>query len=224
MNSLEIALIIMGTVVIIISCLLVDKSKKTTVQTGRSSDSSPDKLLSVEDKKQLKIKVNELISEVSEDVVGKTEDTLSKISNENIIVVNEFSEQLLEKINRNHEEVIFLYNMLNDKEKELKTTVREIDAYNRKAHEILESNVITEDKIPAEEIYNLSSREYAADLLQELQFEDLDKNSSESRNENSNDEILSLYSQGKSVVEISKALDLGQGEVKLVIDLFNKKN
>ena len=35
-----------------------------------------------------------------------------------------------------------------------------------------------------------------------------------------NDKILELYNKGKSVVEISKILGLGQGEVKLVIDLF----
>ena len=37
---------------------------------------------------------------------------------------------------------------------------------------------------------------------------------------NRNKEILSLYKKGNSVLEISKALDMGQGEVKLVIDLF----
>jgi DNA-binding NarL/FixJ family response regulator len=40
---------------------------------------------------------------------------------------------------------------------------------------------------------------------------------------NNNQQILELYSQGKSVLEISKLLDLGQGEVKLVIDLFKGK-
>jgi hypothetical protein len=42
-------------------------------------------------------------------------------------------------------------------------------------------------------------------------------------NTNNNTQILALYSQGRSVMEISKLLDLGQGEVKLVIDLFKGK-
>ena len=37
---------------------------------------------------------------------------------------------------------------------------------------------------------------------------------------NKNDEILALHRQGKSVLEISKELSVGQGEVKLVIDLY----
>lgn len=37
---------------------------------------------------------------------------------------------------------------------------------------------------------------------------------------NQNEKILKLSEEGKSVLEISKELGLGQGEVKLVIDLF----
>ena len=38
--------------------------------------------------------------------------------------------------------------------------------------------------------------------------------------ENNTKEILALHRKGKSVVEISKALGLGQGEVRLVVDLY----
>ena len=38
--------------------------------------------------------------------------------------------------------------------------------------------------------------------------------------DNNNDKILELYRQGKSAVEIAKELELGMGEVTLVIDLF----
>ena len=41
--------------------------------------------------------------------------------------------------------------------------------------------------------------------------------------ENHNDEILSLYKKGRSILEISKMLSLGQGEVKFVIDLYNAR-
>ena len=37
---------------------------------------------------------------------------------------------------------------------------------------------------------------------------------------NQNEQILKLYEAGKSILEISRELGLGQGEVKLVIDLF----
>jgi len=35
-----------------------------------------------------------------------------------------------------------------------------------------------------------------------------------------NDRILKLYSEGNSILDISKKLNLGQGEVSLVINLY----
>jgi DNA-binding NarL/FixJ family response regulator len=40
---------------------------------------------------------------------------------------------------------------------------------------------------------------------------------------NHNQKILEMYSQGFSVIDISRTLELGQGEVKLVIDLYKDK-
>ena len=39
-------------------------------------------------------------------------------------------------------------------------------------------------------------------------------------NENKKEAVLSLYNDGRSVVEIAKTLGIGVGEVKLVLDLF----
>ena len=37
---------------------------------------------------------------------------------------------------------------------------------------------------------------------------------------NHNNLILEEYKKGKSIIEISKSLGIGQGEVKLVVDLY----
>ena len=37
-----------------------------------------------------------------------------------------------------------------------------------------------------------------------------------------NDKILKLKEEGKSVLEISKTLGMGQGEVQLILGLFGK--
>jgi hypothetical protein len=180
--------------------------------------------------------MNELLSEVSEETIVRTDDTLSKLSNEKIMAVSELSEQILEKINRNHEEVVFLYNMLNDKQKELKSAVKEIDSSKKKVQEIMESkadnnklqaakNVKSDSatKAPAQAVNQTPPIEKQVKLAnQQVEFaqELLTLNS---MNSNNNSQILALYSQGRSVMEISKLLDLGQGEVKLVIDLFKGK-
>ena len=43
----------------------------------------------------------------------------------------------------------------------------------------------------------------------------------EINNTNHNDEIIELYKKGRSILEISKMLSIGQGEVKFVIDMYN---
>jgi hypothetical protein len=231
MNSLEIALIIIGIIIIFISCILVDKSQKgTNIKTDRTFPVEDS--ITQEDKEQMKNRIEELFEQVSEEVIIQTDDSLSKISNEKIIAVNEFSDQILEKINRNHEEVIFLYNMLNDKEKELKSAVKEIDTSKKKVQDILESKAKT-DKVtkasgeakavtPAKNVTQAEKLEKpvktptAATPLQDI-------STVNTIGSNNNSHILTLYSQGKSVMEISKLLDLGQGEVKLVIELFRGK-
>lgn len=234
MSPLEIALIIIGVIVIIISCIVVDKQTNEQKQMiGKSLSSFEDKI-SDEDKRQLLDKMKEYLTEVREDTMIRTDDALSKISNEKIMAVNEFSDQIMEKIKRNHEEVVFLYNMLNDKEKELKATVREIDSSKKKVQDILNSKA-ENDKLQA--VKN-SKTQAAVKALSQAKTDPMEKQDqlisrpSEASAEistvsglssNNNNQILSLYSQGRSVVEISKLLGLGQGEVRLVIDLFKGK-
>lgn len=229
MSPLEIVLIIIGIIIIIISCVLVDKSQKASTQTV-IQPFSVENSLTEEDKKKLSQKVGDLLDEISEEAVVRTDDVLSKLSNEKIIAVSEFSEQILEKINRNHEEVVFLYNMLNDKEKELKAAVKEIDSSKKKVQDIMEAKANAEkaqaakaakpqvpDRIPSQPVKADKPVKSAAPQTdqQEVVINSLSSNN--------NTQILALYSQGKSVVEISKLLGLGQGEVKLVIDLFKGK-
>jgi DNA-binding NarL/FixJ family response regulator len=122
--------------------------------------------------------------------------------------------------------------MLNEKEKELKVAVREIDLSKKTIQEIMENKNGTvkepEIKMPASQASALSSAYKDMDTKTskpeqqyvEAASEIIAFNSFSSIN---NSEILSLYNQGKSVIEISKLLGLGQGEVKLVIDLFKGK-
>jgi len=221
MDLLEIILLIIGIAIIIISCLIVGKQKengKPSLQT----DLSLEGIYSEEDIKKIKEQITELLTNASEEIVNSADDQLSRISNEKIMAVSEYSDQVLEKINRNHEEVVFLYNMLNDKEKDLKATVKEIDQVLKKSKEIIHSEeeapIITNPKSSSqfEQKPSISSVDPATSSS-------VDPDTSERALTNNNEQILALYSEGKSIVEISKLLDLGQGEVKLVIDLFCDK-
>ena len=198
MELLEIILILVGIVIIIISCRFVDKNDQKKMQIP-IENLTLDKIFSDEEMKHLKDQIKELLIKSSEDTINLTEDSLSRLSNEKIMAVSEFSDQILEKISRNHEEVVFLYNMLNDKQKELKETVKEIDTVQRKIKQTKQQSDIQPSKTS------------------------IKTDTTKSKSENNNEKILSLYSEGKSIIEISKLLNLGQGEVKLVVELFHDK-
>ncbi|MDF2472639.1 MAG: hypothetical protein K0R21_421 [Anaerocolumna sp.] len=208
MTPLEIVLILIGVGIIIISGFLIDKSGNKNTLTSENLNNSTVDL----DTEEIKSKINTIITEVTEEKVTNTEDELSKISNEKIIAVNDYSNQVLDKIARNHEEVVFLYNMLNEKQNEVKELLYQMDntktdMYEKKVESLPKSNKVpvdTNDRI--HENWNLENKTV--------------NNDSDSTAENNNKVILDLYKQGKSILEISKMLEIGQGEVKLVIDLF----
>ena len=226
MSPVEIVLIIIGIILIAISCIVVDKSQKNVKFANQKI--TVDELLSSDDLEKWKEKLKETFVERSEETIVQTEDELSKISNEKIMAINEFSDQILEKIEHNHEEVVFLYHMLGDKEKELKAVVNEINSSKKKIQEKVErkkeiSTITTRAITPASDNPVLKQNNKKSDKNNKLSNESTEMPEINSLSTNNNKQILSLYSQGKSVVEISKLLDLGQGEVKLVIDLFKGK-
>ena len=52
---------------------------------------------------------------------------MDRLTNEKMMAVNEYSDTVLSEINKNHQEVVFLYDMLNDKHENLKNTVTEVE-------------------------------------------------------------------------------------------------
>lgn len=222
MNLLEITMLIIGALIILFSCIYVGKN---SYEKNTNED-----LYNQDNLATIKERQNDILSSISEEVILKTEDYLSKLSNEKIMAVSEFSDQIIEKINRNHEEVVFLYNMLSNKEKELKEVIKVFDESQKRAKELLVSkqldDVQEETTVKSKSIdgqansLKTQTEEYSHDLAVEPAK---DLNNTDQSVSINNAEILKLSSQGKSIMEISKQLGIGQGEVKLVIDLFKNK-
>lgn len=59
----------------------------------------------------------DILDEQIENVKEQTEISLDKLSNQKMLEMNEYSDTILQEINRNHNEVMFLYDMLNEKKK-----------------------------------------------------------------------------------------------------------
>ena len=95
--------------------------------------------------------------------------------------------------------------MLNDKEKDLKALVREIDMSKSQAAKLGDE---TSNKV--ENVFDKQELKTDKSKLEDDKKEKI----------NNNKQILNLYSQGKSIDDIAKELGIGHGEVRLVINLF----
>jgi len=125
MGALEICLIVVGIAAIAISYFISEKAADEKMQKA------VEKLVLSEETKQSLMKqtrasVEETLNGMSEEIAEKAEIQLEKLSNEKIMAVHEYSDTVLEEIGKNHQEVMFLYSMLDDKDKEVKNTVKEV--------------------------------------------------------------------------------------------------
>ena len=135
MSPVEIIFVLLGIGILVASCFVGSKEEKTDTAMLLQ-----DQALELQ-KEEIKKYAEQILEEKSEETVIKTDDYLSKISNEKIMSVNDFSTQIIEKIDANHKEVVFLYDMLNQKEDEIKQTVKQFDQEKQELQEVIE-NVI----------------------------------------------------------------------------------
>ena len=228
---------------------------------------------------------SEKLSAISEDKLGGFADKMSEIANDKMLAINDMSGQLMEKIEQNHKEVIFLYDMLNEKSDYLKDFSAKIDGLRheleREEERIKALNNDLDDKMikvkevrqtviakpvapvevkqeksrrvptgieqakaaikPAEvpaqaknlvkmkkevedipsdinDIFDTDER----DIFKDAEVPEIDLSPEITEELSTNDKILKMHSEGKSVMEISKELGMGQGEVQLILGLYGK--
>lgn len=134
MSGIEIALLIVGAVIFVLSFLIPVKKDEADGDLKAIVSEEVHSRMETE-VEQLRKHVDSVVDEAVEYAQEKTERSLERISNEKIMAVNEYSDTVLDEINKNHKEVMFLYDMLNDKQKELKETVNEVNQVAKAAEE-----------------------------------------------------------------------------------------
>ena len=91
---------------------------------------------------------------LDEHIASKTDETkrnLEKETNSKILAINEYSDTVLDSINKSHNEIMFLYSMLNDKHEELTRLSGNIEKITAQAKKTFES-------VEASKINNLSNK------------------------------------------------------------------
>lgn len=125
MTILEIILLAAGALLIAASFFFPEKAETSSTDNISSLVREEVKFSIEQESENMRRHVEDVVDEAVSYAEEKTERTLERITNEKILAVNEYSDTVLEEINKNHKEVMFLYDMLNDKQKNLKNTVTE---------------------------------------------------------------------------------------------------
>ena len=223
MTGLEICLIVIGVLCIACSFIfsehLLSKEIKDDIVNGVNVSSVTKEIV----KKEVEAELASVIDEKIEEIQAK----LGTMTNEKIMALADYYEDIQGRITKNHDEVMFLYNMLNDKEDSLKDTIKDIEAMkssvkkmaivNDIATDITKTgNVIKQKKTESSESVKMPGKK-SSDAVPEQE-----NNLAGEEKNNNNKMILKLYQKGYSNIQIAKELGLGVGEVRLVIDLFKK--
>lgn len=231
MTLLEILLLLVGITIFIISYRLPAKKEEQLEETRQLA------------KEEITEQVNQELEHIRERIEGtvdetityameKTERFMDKLTNEKMMAISQYSDSVMEDIRKDHAEVLFLYDMLNDKHENVKSAAAEVDQAVKEVRQMEKENVKNTMSQTPETVSEKRDKDVNTDTGKitetekktvvpeeeikadpEIQFANMEM-------ENRNDEILSLHREGKSNIAIAKELGMGVGEVKLVIDLF----
>ena len=231
MGILEIVLLIAGVIIFTGSFFLPLGGEKNTGIDQKAAKEEIHGLVE-EEMNNVRSKMQDKMEETSEDAIEKAERALERLTNEKIMAVNEYSDTVLQEIHKNHEEAMFLYDMLNSKHANIKDTVSKMDkavkaAENKTLENKTAENKAAVEKTATDQPAGTVAEEKTADASQTetlIQPENSPEigfmGETVQEGQNNNEKILEMHKQGKSTVAIAKELGLGVGEVKLVIDLY----
>lgn len=124
MSAIEIVLIIIGVVIFLLGYLMPARKKDLDEEVQLISEDEVRKMVAGEIE-NVRGKISDIVDETVNYAIEKTERAMERVANEKIMAVNEYSDTVLEEINKNHKEVVFLYDMLNDKHDNLMSTINE---------------------------------------------------------------------------------------------------
>ena len=244
MTAIQILLLIAGAVIFALGFVLPagkDEGGFDTVK-GRKEYSAKLKEITDSELKEASRRVRDIIDEEVSLAHDNSARSLEKLTNEKIMAIDDYSRAVLEEIEKNHKEVMFLYDMLESKTSDVKNTIRKADAVKREQESVIEESAApaspvaasaytpepepeTEKKISGMDKLRSAfaetdiepSAEDIADAIRD-EMGGLDPDEPElSRN----DRVLEMKKNGMDNVDIAKALNIGVGEVNLITDLFS---
>ena len=225
MVAVEVILILIGVVFLIGSFFVTERlSQKDPEQITLMSEADL-KHIAEKQVKSIKTQVEDSVEEIIDESLEITKRGLEKETNNKIMAVSEYSDTVLDTMNKTHNEIMFLYSMLNDKHTETAELVADMQKYAKQIRDF-------DMDAALEKMDTLANASLHPEVLQNISTSNINIEETPSKETvvsdvpetlmNKNEQILLLKREGLSEVEIAKKLDCGLGEVRLVLGLYNE--
>lgn len=230
MTAIEVALLLIGVVFILGSFFIIEKLSPE--ELSRVADLSEEELRMVMDREleTAGAKISDMADQAVDLSMNQIQRKMEKDTNEKIMAISEYSDSVMDQLQKMNHEVTFLYSMLGDKHAELSESMS-------KLNELLqECQAMQEEAMRFRQAYQDQQTDGTTDESVELSEETIRESKSESENMNQEsadiavsdennefnvrDEILRRYHAGEELNDIARDLSLGYGEVKLIVELY----
>lgn len=229
MGLTEILLIILGILAFIGSFIIPGTMEKDSLKEIKRIEENVKDLVQKE-VNQASLHIEEKMDETISAASDKAERYMERLSNEKIMAIQEYSDTVLSQINRNHEEAVFLYDMLNNKHVQVKNTIADFNnrVQNVKMNyeQTLQEHVAEASKESLVTITEMKNDPLEEDIVDDKIVDYVNESDKEPvaeiklENGNNKSKILKFHEEGVPTIEIAKSLGLGIGEVQLIIDLY----
>lgn len=237
MTVIEIILLIVGMLFILVSFWVTEKLSPGEVEHISELSKEEMGVILERELQTSRERVEELVDATIDASKERTERALEKQTNEKIMAINEFSDTVIEKMNKTHNEIMFLYSMLNDKHTELTNfssgltqQMNQMKEQSEQAadylNQIKQQNMVKAEEAPAAVIQaqEPDAEKDASETVQEMEEPPEDQEAEtpaeEADEQNVREKIFALYQEGKDSVSIARKLGMGVGEVRLILGLY----
>lgn len=226
-------LLLIGVVFMIGSFFVTEKLSPS--ELNQIAELSEEELKRIIDRglKNAETRIEDAIDEQVDQSSEKVDRSLEKVTNDKIMAISEYSDTVIESMNKTHNEIMFLYSMLNDKHTELTSMAADLQRLAADVRSLEEKAPLTAPQAAPERAATVSAasavtlvpvekadttgRETAAAPAE--QKEEMPE-TEETKQEGLHAEILKLKKLGMTEVQIAKKLGIGIGEVRLVNGLY----
>ena len=226
-------LLLIGVVFMIGSFFVTEKLSPSVL--NQIAELSEEELKRIIDRglKNAETRIEDAIDEQVDQSSEKVDRSLEKVTNDKIMAISEYSDTVIESMNKTHNEIMFLYSMLNDKHTELTGMAADLQRLAADVRSLEEKAPLTAPQAAPERAATVSAasavtlvpvekadttgRETAAAPAE--QKEEMPE-TEETKQEGLHAEILKLKKLGMTEVQIAKKLGIGIGEVRLVNGLY----